>query len=234
MAINYGDIKNRTLAATSLQHYVYDRSTTDTTTISFTLPPFAPGRTLAIASGFWDSSRTITTPSGWTLAVSNEDATEYPEGQTVYRILQSGDTSVSLVADVVDQTAGVLTLWSFNDTISSVSVGNTAWSDGPSALDSTMAADSPTTVASGSVRLCYYVLTGRILTTYIQNPTPTFVAGGWTHIDGDPLGVNDTINIDNMDFAYKILKAGDTDVSERITTNDTGRQAHHLMRFTVS
>ena len=234
MATVYGDLKNRTLAATSLQNYVYDRSTTNTTTISFTLPPFVPGKTLAIATGFWDSSRTITTPSGWTLAVTNEDASEYPEGETVFRILQSGDTSVSLVADTADQTAGVLTLWSFNDTISSVSVGNTAWSDGPSSLNSTMAADSPATVASGTVRLCYYVLTGRIQTTYIQNPTPTFVAGGWTHIDGDPLGVNDTINIDNMDFAYKILNAGDTDVSEQITTNDTGRQAHHLMRFTVS
>ena len=235
MATNYGEFTGRDVAALSLQGYVYSRLTTNNTTHSFTLPPFVAGRTLAILSAFWDSSRTITTPTGWTLAVTNEDGSEYPEGETCYRILQAGDTSVSIVADTADQGAGVLTLWSCNDTISTVTLGNTAFGDGPNALDNTIAADSPATVASGSVRLKYYALTGRQQTDYIQNPAPTFVAGGWTRVEGDDQGsVNSTEGPDNMDFAYKFLQPGATDVSEQITTNDTGRQAHHLMSLTIS
>jgi len=235
MGLNYGNLKNRVLADISFQGYVYSRNTVNSTSLDFTLPDFKPG-TLAIVTGFWDRDNTINTPSGWTSIVSNEDGTEYPEGETFYRILQSSDSSVSITSTIADASTGVLTLWRTNDTISNVAIGNTAWADGPSSLNDTIAADSPATVASGTVRLKYYVLTGRILDTYIQNPAPNFVAGGWTKIEGDSIlgTINDTTGPDNMDFAYKILRAGDTDVSEQITTTDTGRQAHHLMSLTIS
>lgn len=235
MATNYGDLKNRIVADVSYQGHAYARNTAASTSMTFTLPPWKPGM-LAVVSAFWDTETVVTTPTGWTNIVNNEDGTEYPEGRTMYRILQSGDSDTLVVSGSTSTyNAGVLVLYSTNSPITTVTIGNTAWSDGPSALNSTRTADTPTTVASGTVRLLHYALTGRIQPTYIQNPTPTFAQSGWTRIEGDTQGsLNSTDGPDNMDFAYKILRAGVTDVSEQITTNDTGRQAHHIMGLTLS
>ncbi len=198
---------------------------TNSSSIDFTLPTGWQTGDLAIAVGFWDSDNGPFAMSGWTEIVNNEDGTEYPEGKSFYRILQSGDgTQTITTSGTADTCAGALVVFRPDAPISSVSVGNTAYEDGLYALDQSIAAESPTTVPSGEVRLKGMFLTGRI-TTVIQNPVPTFVAGGWTWSDGGTT---------EIDYAYKILEAADTDASEQITVTDTGRQALHLFNLTVT
>lgn len=208
-----------------------EREGTAQTTMTFTFPTGWQAGDLAIISAWWDSSITISTPTGWTSIVTNEDGSEYPEGETFYRILQSGDSgSVSVVSSLADYYSGVIHIFRGNVPISSVTIGNTAFADGPSALNSTIAADSPATVAANTVRLKLYFLTGRQQTTYIQNPIPTFTPNNWTeYFDGEAKNT-----LDHMDWSYKILLPGTVDASNQVTTNDTGRQGHHLASLTLS
>jgi len=235
MSIGYGNTLNKVVGTIKLIERVYFRGyNTSTQTFNFTRAP-APGE-LIILSSWWDRSLTVNTPAGFTSIVSNEGGSEYPEGETFYRIADGSEsTSFSVTSSSADDCAGVALLFKSNVSISSVSIGNTVYLDGPSSLNSTIAADSPAAVAYGSTRLKLYFLTGRQQAAYIQDPTPNFVnATGWIYEDGNVGSTNDTSGGDNMDWAYKILKQSVTDVSEQVTTNDTGRQGHHLLSITLS
>jgi len=235
MSIGYGNTLNKVVGTIKLIERVYFRGYgTSTQTFNFTRAP-ASGE-LIILSSWWDRSLTVNTPTGFTSIVSNEGGSEYPEGETFYKIAGGSEsTSFSVTSSAADDCAGVALLFKSNVSISSVSIGNTAFLDGPSALNSTIAADSPAVVAYGSTRLKLYFLTGRQQPAYIQDPTPNFVnATGWIYEDGNVGSTNDTSGGDNMDWAYKILEQSVTDVSEQVTTNDTGRQGHHLLSITLS
>lgn len=228
MAIAFGQKKNRTLRALNFIGHDLTRETTAQTTQTFTLPSgWQPGD-IAIISGWWDSPVTISTPAGWTMIGNNEDGSEYPEGRTCYRILQSGDSStVSMVCDTADYCSGVLLVFRANTPVTSVTSTGFAYADGPSALNTTLSQSG--TVSSTTTHLNLYFLTGRQQDTYIQNPTPTFVTGGWTYFDGE--GV---VLPDYMDYAYKVRYSGESLAGEQITTNDTGRQGHHIIYLTLS
>jgi hypothetical protein len=210
----------------------YSRSTSNTTDAAFTLPSGWQEGDLAVVSAFWDGEVTqdeITAPAGWTEIVNNTDGTEYPEGASFYKVLESGDTGVTLTSTRSDTYAGAMMVFNPTGSITTVTVGNTDYADGPSALSSSIAADSPTTVATGTIRLKGYFLTGRPLGSSIQNPVPTFTQSGWTWVDGE--GIPNAT--DSMDYAYKILSAGTTDVTEAVSTTDAGRQAHHIFSLTL-
>lgn len=181
---------------------------------------------LCLASGFWDNGSVSTvSSSGFTAIVDNVGGTEYPEGGSFYRILQSGDSNtVRISNNTSDNAGGAVQIFRPDVPITTVTVGNTAVDDGPSALSSTIAAESPTTVPTGEIRLKGYFLCGRITGSSYQNPTPTFPSG-WTWSNGGTSG---------MDMGYKILSPGDTDASNTVTTDDTGRQGHHLFNLTLT
>jgi hypothetical protein len=214
--------------STYLFNIVYARNTTNSVDLVFTLPANWREGDLAIASGFWDNgSLSSVTMTGWTEIVNNVDGTEYPEGSSFYRILQSGDSSTqTMTCNSTDTSAGVMMVFRLNRSISSISIGNTNYSDGASALNSSISADSPTVVADNTIRLKGYALTGRPLAASIQDSVPSFTQSGWIWTNGDA--------VDYIDCAYKILNIGTTDVSEQVTTTDAGRQAHHLFSLTIS
>jgi len=218
------------LSELAFQADAYSRLTANGTDFDFTIPASAQVGDIAFVAAFTDGDASSATLTGWNAIVDNLGGSEYPEGASFYKILESGDpgSTITIVIDRSDQGAGAMMVFRPDATISSVTIGNTASSDGPSSLNDTISADSPTIVASNSVRFKGYFLTGRPRAT-IQNPTPSFTAGGWTHVDGDNL-----IAEDHMDYAYKILTPGTTDVSEQVTTDDTGRQAQHLFSVTLN
>jgi len=201
----------------------YERSTTNTTTKTFTVPSGAQAGDLLILTSFVDNgSSTITSPpSGWTAIGNNTGATEYPEGYSYYQIYNGTDTSWSLTWNTADTSAGIVVAFRPDNTITTVTTEQFQESDGPSALSDTISSVTDTNAPGG--RIYMYFLTGRPTST-IQNPTPTFSPStGWTHVDGDPLDA-----ADYMDYAYKLAAAGDAFLSTTISTTDAGRQGQHF------
>ena len=201
----------------------YERSTSGTTTKTFTKPSGAQAGDLLILTSFIDNgSRTISSPpSGWT-QIGQSSSTEYPEGYSYYQIYNGTDTSWNLTWNVGYSSAGIVVAFRPDNPITTVTSEQFQDDDGPSSLSNTISSVADTNAPGG--RIYMYFLTGRPLSSYIQDPTPTFSpSSGWTHVDGDPL-----FSTDYMDYAYKFASAGEAFVSTTITTNDAGRQGQHF------
>ena len=217
----------------------YERSTTNTTTKTFTVPSGAQAGDLLIATSFMDRSTYIQNDShqlggaqgeynnpsdpltGWSFVGSNTSGSEYPEGVTWFRVWDGVTTSWTVQWHNADTSAGIMVAFRPDNPITSLSSEQFKESDGYLSLSDTISSVSSTNAPGG--RIYMYFLTGRML-SYIQNPSPTFSpSSGWTHVDGEPLS-----STDQMDYAYKLASAGDGFVSTTISTNDTGRQAQHF------
>jgi len=216
----------------------YERSTSNTTTKTFTVPAGAQAGDLLIATSFMDGDNNIPNEAsqlggaqgeytssdpltGWSFVGANTSGTEYPEGVSWYRVWDGVTSSWTVTWNTTDTSAGVMVAFRPDNPITSLSSANFQESDGPSSLSDTISTTSPTNAAGG--RIYMYFLTGRPGGS-IQNPTPTFTPNtGWTHVDGEPLATEDY-----MDYAYKLASAGDAFVSTTISTTDAGRQAQHF------
>ena len=227
-------------AVTSFTHVgaSYERSTTNTSTKTFTVPAGAQAGDLLIATSFMDGDRnipndasqlggaegeyTISDPlTGWARIDANTSGTEYPEGVSWYRVWDGVTSSWTVSWNTADTSAGVMVAFRPDNPITSLSHEQFQESDGPSALSDTISSVTDTNAPGG--RIYMYFLTGRPIST-IQNPTPTFSPStGWTHVDGEPLATEDY-----MDYAYKLASAGDAFVSTTISTTDAGRQGQHF------
>ena len=205
----------------------YETSFTATAIKTFTVPAGAIAGDLLILSSFVDDGNITVSghPAGFTEIVNNTNASEYPEGYSYYKIHNGTDTSFTVTWSAPDRTAGVLSVYRTSKPITDITTLSATSQDGAGALNSTISSVSPTVVPADTARLYYYALTGRIATSNIQNPAPTFSpSAGWTHVDGDAATGTD----DNMDYAYKFDLPGKSYVSQNVTTTDTGRQGHHL------
>ena len=215
----------------------YERSTSNSSTKTFTVPAGAQAGDLLVATSFMDRSTDISTNTnqlggaqgeytsdpltGWAFVGSNTAGSEYPEGVTWYRVWDGVTTSWTVTWSGSDTSAGVMVAFRPDNPITTLSYGGFRESDGPSGLSDTISSTVPTIAAGG--RIYMYFLTGRPL-SYIQNPTPTFnPSAGWTHVDGEPLSSSD-----HMDYAYKLASAGDAFVSTTVSSSDAGRQGQHF------
>jgi len=201
-------------------------NTTTITGIPVTLDELCVFAVMWDNDGYSENGTSINGTSG-TLIVDNFDGTEYPEGSSYYYVSTgsfSSDVTVS-ISGGIETSNGAMMVFTPNTPIQSIVVGNTATADGSAALNSTLSAETPATVPEGVIRLKGYFLTGRPQASATQDPTPTFVEGGWTHVN--PLNTG-------TQYAYKILNPGDVDVDEQITTTDAGRQGHHLFSLEIS
>ena len=215
-----------TSPVTSFTHIAasYERSTSNSTTKTFTVPAGAQSGDLLILASFVDiGSATITTPpSGWTEIGNNTSGSEYPEGYSYYQIYNGTDSSWTATWSAADTSAGVVVAFRPDNPITTVTTEQFKESDGPSTLSDTISSVSSTNAPGG--RIYMYFLTGRMLTSYIQNPTPSFSpSSGWTHVNGDHLFAQDY-----MEYAYNLASAGDAFVSTTISTDDQGRQGQHF------
>ena len=212
-------------ATTAFTHVAasYQRNTTDAATRTFTPPAGAIAGDLLILTSFTDDDDVITgAPAGWTLIGDNDGLVEYPAGGSYYIIYDGTTSSWTVTWDVADMGSGIVVAFRPDSPITTVTTEQFQSSEGISALS-----DSITTVADDPAvggRIYMYFLTGRPLSTSIQNPPPTFSPStGWTHVDGEPLS-----STDQMDYAYKLASASDAFVSTTISTTDTGRQGQHF------
>jgi len=216
--------------------HAYSRSTSNTTTMTFDSPSATIlAGDLIIFTGMWDTgggSSGSATVGGVaaTEILNNYDGTEYPEGASYYFIATSTDPTIIVTTDDNDTCAGAAMVFRPTRDINTVTIGNTAYSDGGQSLNDTIVAESPALVPTEESYINGYFLTGRLFGGSIQNPTPSFTAGGWTHVDGD----GNRSGTDDMDYAYKIIDAASTDVSEQVTASDAGRQGQHLFCLKIT
>jgi len=216
--------------------HAYSRSTSNVTTMTFDSPSATIlAGDLIIFTGMWDvgngSSGSATVGGVAATAITNTYGTsEFPEGASYYFIATSTNPTIIVTTDDNDTCAGAAMVFRPTRDINTVTIGEAQASDGSNALNDTIVAESPALVPTGESYINGYFLTGRPGPGTIQNPTPSFTAGGWTHVDGD----GNRSGNDDMDYAYKIIDAGETDVSEQATTTDAGRQCQHLFCLKIT
>ena len=196
-----------------------------------------------ILTGFWDTTTptTITASVGGTAAteiIENYSSGEYPEGASFYfksdsnYSISSGSTKITATSDYTNYPTGVALIFNTNGADYTISVGNTVEADGPSALNTTLNAEAVTTVPANTYRIKTYFGTGRPINVRLQDLDVTYPSGDWTTNSFDGDGANG--GKDDMNYSYIILGPGDIDSDFTFTTNDAGRQAHHIMSIDLT
>lgn len=196
-----------------------------------------------ILTGFWDNTTTatITASVGGTAAteiIENHSSGEYPEGASFYfksdsnYSISSGSTKITATSDYARWPTGVALIFNTNGADYTISVGNAIESDGPAAMNGTLKAEAVSTVPANTYRIKTYFGTGRPFGYELQDLNVTYPSGDWTTNSFDGDGANG--GYDDMNYSYIILGPGDIDSDFTFTTNDAGRQAHHIMSIDLT